>query len=796
MSPFDEPDGQMQSAQSRDMTQPEQMERSLTESEAKLSHILNSAIAAIVSLRVSASRDWEYDYYSGGCVALYGYTPEELMADHRLWLSRLPPEDQESFLNQAFDNIFAQRDFTSEVRFRHRDGSIRWIASVHTCKKIAVDCWQVIAVNYDITARKQGELELQQREAFLRSIYDGTDQAIFVIDVTADGDFRYAGFNPVAERYGQRSASVIQGKTPEAAFGPEVGAHFRQHYSRCVRAGQSITYEECVRLEGQDLWTLTRLTPLFDPQGRIFRLVGTALDITDRRQLAAKNREQAALLDITSDAILVCDLDHRIFYWNQGAERLYGWSATETRGQWVNDLLHYDADQLVTITQTLLHQGQWGGEMQDYTRSGQPITVLTRWTLMRDQAGQPQSILLIMTDITEKRQLEAQSYQAQRLEALGTLTGGIAHDLNNVLAPILAMAQLLRLTQRQLPSDAQEQLQLIEQSARRGAAMVEQILALTRGSSEDPTPVVLVLPVLQEVVAIMQKSLPKSITVVFDQPVNSPQANILAVLADPTHLHQIIMNLCTNARDAMVAGGCLTLGAQIIHVNQAMAHLHLDARVGDYVVITVTDTGTGMTPEVRDLIFDPFFTTKAPGQGTGLGLAMVRGMVKSYGGFLRVASESGQGTEISVFLPALETAPGPTQPSAESCQDLQGNGERILVVDDDPLVQLTTQSLLVTHRYSTWAVQDGLQALAYYRQHQDDIALIILDITMPTMDGIELIRRLKALRPDVAIIAISGLPDNQFPARAAGADVFLAKPYAVDTLLNTVARLIQTRRTR
>jgi len=544
--------------------------------------------------------------------------------------------------------------------------------------------------------------------------------------------------------------------------------------------------------QGEVRWVSAQVATIRSGTGEVIGYVTTDEDITERKLADTKIREQAALLDIASDAIFVRDLDGRIVYWNRGAEQLYGWSAAEAIGQKSNDLFQFSSIKFEEIVQTLLRNGEWQGELRKRTKKGETVTVEARWTLVRDEAQTPRFILAVNTDITEKKQLEIQFYRAQRLESLGRLASGIAHDLNNVFTPILALSQVLRLTQRQLGSKAQDQLRLLEDSARRGANLVQQMLTVTRGSTEERTPVMLA-PVLWEVVQIAQESFPKNIEICPQLPAADHSDHPLGeVLADSTQLHQVFLNLLVNARDAMPEGGKLTVTATQTFVDQTFAQKNLDVEVGNYVLVTVADTGTGITPEVRDRMFDPFFTTKEPGKGTGLGLATVLGIVKNYGGFVQVSTEVGQGTQISVYLPVLEEAIGDRAPSSEAPQtSYQGNGELILIVEDDPAVQQTTQILLESHNYATLTANDGLEAIEQYTQRQTDIQLVLLDITMPKMNGVELIQRLVIINPTVKIIAISGLPQNREPTLAAGAAAFFAKPYSLGTLAQKVWELLQ-----
>lgn len=462
--------------------------------------------------------------------------------------------------------------------------------------------------------------------------------------------------------------------------------------------------------------------------------------------------------------------------WGRSCDRLYN-----NFGEWL-EAIHPEERQ--TIEARFFEQSLAGRYDEEYrvTRpDGSVRWIRDRGFPIRDASGTPYRVVGIATDITEKKHLETQFYRAQRLESLGTLASGIAHDLNNVFTPILTISQLLRLHPSQLDGRAEDMLKVLEESAKRGANLIKQILTFTRGTEGDRSPVA-IFPLLQEVIDVVQQTFPKLITIRHNLVDQLPWL----VLADSTFLHQVFMNLCVNARDAMPDGGILALTVERQFVDQDFAAANLDARVGDYGVVTVADTGVGISPSVRDRIFEPFFTTKAPGQGTGLGLSTVLGIVKNYGGFLQVFSEVGHGTEIKVFLPLIEGVPNRPHSSEES---LDGNGELVLVVDDDTAVRISTQSLLESHRYSVISTYDGIEALTLYNQHRDEIQSVILDIMMPAMSGISLIQRLRAINPTVKIIAMSGLSAHREPAFDAGANAFLPKPFTLEHLLDTLRSL-------
>lgn len=353
-----------------------------------------------------------------------------------------------------------------------------------------------------------------------------------------------------------------------------------------------------------------------------------------QREADEKLAAQAQLLDLATDAIIVRDLENRIQFWNHGAERLYGFTRGEVLGQKFMDYIPPASQEIFEEAKRLtLEQGQWQGEKEHVSKSRRKVVVMSRWTLVRNERGEPERILAINTDITEKKQLETQFLRAQRLESVGTLASGIAHDLNNILAPILMTCGILKDVQ---PStEATEMMEMALQSAQRGAGMVNQLLTFVRGGEGKRT-LIQTNPVLQEICSVLQKTLPKNIT--FRCEIES---GLRPITADATQLHQMLMNVCVNARDAMPNGGRLTVTAR----NAADAS----------VLIRVEDTGTGIPADLVENIFDPFFTTKEPGKGTGLGLSTVLGIVKSHGGKLKVESQEGTGTTFSIMLPPATT---------------------------------------------------------------------------------------------------------------------------------------------
>jgi two-component system, cell cycle sensor histidine kinase and response regulator CckA len=403
---------------------------------------------------------------------------------------------------------------------------------------------------------------------------------------------------------------------------------------------------------------------------------------------------------------------------------------------------------------------------------------------IKNHTGIAYRVVGIAEDITNRKLTEAVLRRTERLESLGTLTSGIAHDLNNVLTPIMGIVQLLPQKIGNMDDSTKRLLQILHDSTHRGADLVKQILSFARGVESKPTNIQ-ISNLLFEIQQIIQQAFPKNIELSLNIP-----PNIWSISADASMLHQVLINLCVNARDAMPDGGKLSIAAENLEIDQKnSARLNLDAHAGNYVVIAVTDTGTGIQPQILDRIFDPFFTTKDIGKGTGLGLSTVVGIVKSHHGLIDVDSEVGKGTRFKVYLPATVTSE--IAPVVVTTPSASGQGELILVVDDEVPIQVITTATLEMHGYRVMTANDGIEAIALYAQHQQEIGVVLMDMMMPNLDSITIVRALRKFNPQVQIIAMSGLATSEVVAQTIneGVKAFLPKPFTAAELLNTMSNL-------
>lgn len=590
-------------------------------------------------------------------------------------------------------------------------------------------------------------------------------------------------FKRSAEPTRARSWAAFVHPDDRARVELEIARHLAQHDDRW-----ELEYR-VVRADGTSAHVLDRGFIVRDDAKRATRVVGGLGDLTESKRAEQKLREQAALLEAANDAIVVLDIEGRITFANRSACTKYGWP-TPPHGTSFVDSLQLVSGSLESATLQTASSGVWSGDVKIRRADTSERTLIQRWTLIRDERDRPRAMLVIATDITEKRLLENQSLRAQRMESLGTLAGGIAHDLNNVLAPILLSIGFLQ--EDETDSEKLQTLGAIETSARRGAEMVKQVVSFARGM-EGPRISLSPRQVLAGIESVARDLLPENIELISRVDDDLPN-----VSADAAQLHQVLHNLVVNARDAMPEGGTLILRAQRTMVDAKTASLRPKARAGLHVVFSISDTGKGIPADVVERMFEPFFTTKELGKnsGLGLGLATATSMVKSLGGFITVSTEVGLGSTLKVHLPALE--PAAAAPSSARPADMpRGHGELILIVDDEPSILNTTRKTLEAFGYRVTTASDGASAVLEFSRKKNEIAAVVTDVSMPGMDGVETSRALLAIEPTLKIVLVSGLEDRLETASAMSVKKLhtITKPFSTLELLSVLQRLISPAKT-
>ncbi|TBN57140.1 PAS domain S-box protein [Glaciihabitans arcticus] len=625
-------------------------------------------------------------------------------------------------------------------------------------------------------ARDVDELERLERsgrmlEKRLSTALNGITDGVYFFD----HDWNFTWVNPPGERIAQLSEKELLGNSVWDLFPEMNGSEFGIAYRKAVAERVTVTVRD--RFVSLDAWLEATVYPVDDGLAVYVRDV-TDEEITRRHILESEKRlvSQAALLDVARDAILVRGMDHSVQYWNRAAEEIYGWTAAEVLGKSIRGVLYTDTAAFDAATAHTIEHGHWSGELEQIRRSGATLVADCRWSLVRDASGAPESIFAVNSDITERKRDDAIRQRDQRMESLGTLSGGIAHDLNNILAPMLMSVQML--AREETDPDRTAILGIIEASVKRGAAMIRQVLSFARGVEGQKVSID-VLRIVDDVGSFAREVMPRNITVVTETP---PELD--AVTGDPTQLLQVLVNLATNARDAMLRGGILTIAAQnAVDPDTAAAH----------VVITVQDSGTGIDPDTLARIFEPFFTTKAVGDGTGLGLATSAAIVESHGGRLEVESVPGEGSVFRISLPsagsaASEGVAGDSR--AEPVELKRGAGQLVLVVDDEAAIRHLTRQTLEEFGYTSAVASSGEQALDFIRSRGGAVALVLTDVTMPVMDGPALVERLGEEFPRIPVVMSSG---------NAGIDItgsiplgaFLSKPFTTVQLLTALATALE-----
>jgi hypothetical protein len=644
-----------------------------------------------------------------------------------------------------------------------------------------------------LSERRRMEIALKESERRYRELVENANSII----LRWNRDGRVTFLNEYGQRFFGYRPEEILGRHVVGTLVPETDAAGRSLRPLideiCARPD---LYEqnsnENMRRNGERVWVSWTNRIVRDAQGEVTEIFSIGSDITDRMQFEEKLRDQASLLDEVQDAIGVIDTGGQLTLWSRAAERLYGWQAAEVLGRHPVDFLYRQVPAVrQEACRQVLESGEWHGELHQVTKQGADIVVDSRWRLLRRSDGKPKGILFVNTDVTERKQLEARYLRAQRMESVGALVNGIAHDLNNVLTPIVMAVPMLKWDLNAEEFDST--LAMIEASAGRGSALLKQLLSFSRGGGGERVPVHL-RHLVGETAKVAKETFPKSIRVRTDM-----AADLVAVRADPTQIHQVLMNLCVNARDAMPQGGTLTVVAHNVTLDSAQLKAHPDCQPGAYVVLRVSDNGVGIEPGILDRIFEPFFTTKEPGQGTGLGLATVHGIVRSHGGFVEVRSRVGHGTSFEVFLPASPEGTAGHGAAPPSCHR-NGRGELVMVVDDEAEIRRVTRQVLENRGYRVVVASDGAEAMQLYSRHEKEIQLVLTDVAMPVMDGLALIGWMRNRNPQVRVLASTGAadfqkPDAKFQAlRDLNVKTILIKPYTAEDLLTAVQEQLSATR--
>jgi len=698
------------------------------------------------------------------------------------WQEKTFPDPEDRTASSAFLNEYLEKNRSAEsephtfsVRCKNDSRRVCVFRLVDMVdKKRFIIC-------EDITERMHAEEALRKSERKFRAIFDQTFQFMGLLNTEGT----LLEMNKTALDYIQATEAEMVGKpfwdTPWWSHEPAEREKL-QAAIRTAAAGEFVRFETTNRShDGSLVYLDVSIKPMKDDTGRVVLLIPEGRDITERKKAEQERAQLISAIEQASEIIVIMGLDGTIQYANPAVERILGYSPGDTIG--IRSILRppepADRRKYEQLWKSLSSESPWSGRIENRKKDGALINLEVTISPVRDQAGSILSLVAIARDITKELRMEQQLRQSQKMESIGTLAGGIAHDFNNILAAIIGYAEL---TLMHLPKDSavSKNLEQILKSGTRARDLVKQILAFSRKQNQERAKLD-VCGLVMETAKLLRATIPATIDIKQNFPGHACMVNV-----DPVQMHQVLMNLCTNAAQAMEKS------AGVLHIRLAMVELrsedmasYPDLLPGEYVRLTVSDTGTGIEPQIIDRIFDPFFTTKEVGKGTGMGLAVVHGIVKDHGGEIRVYSEMGRGTTVTILLPRIAE-----QVREEHYQQprLPGGDETILFVDDEEMIVDIVPRMLLKLGYKVISRKSSLDALETFQKDPYRFDVVITDQTMPGMTGQEFAQQVLSIRPDIPVILCTGFSEriSEEQALEAGIRAFVLKPFNMEELAGTI----------
>jgi PAS domain S-box-containing protein len=649
------------------------------------------------------------------------------------------------------------------------------------------DPMRLVAKAAQLVERGQAEDRLLESERRFRQLAENINEVFWIVDPNEPAMLYVS---PAYEEIWGRACESLYAR-PDSyleAVHPEDRQRILAATRRQRRGEQTDEEYRVVRPDGSARWIHDRAFPIKEVSGRVSRIVGVAEDVTGRKHAEEEVRQSEQryrlLFDSNPQPMWVFDLETlRFLEVNEAAVHHYGYSREEFLSMTIKDIR--PPEDIPALVQTLAapvaglnRAGEWKHRKKDGSIIAVEVT-----SHQLTFAGRRAELVLV-NDITERKQLEEQLRQVQKMEAVGRLAGGIAHDFNNLLSVIIGYGDL---TLRKLPEESplRRSVEEIKKAGERAAALTRQLLAFSRKQVLQPKVIN-----LNDVVVEMEKLLRRLIGEDIELRA-ALEPGLGSVKVDPGQIEQVLMNLCVNARDAMPRGGKLTIGTENVYLDEEYTAHHVSVAPGRYVMLAVSDTGTGMDEQTRARIFEPFFTTKEAGKGTGLGLSMVYGIVRQSGGYIWVYSEVGRGTSFKIYLPRTDEGAQEYREPPGPAEGLAGT-ETILLTEDDELVRAMTHAILSDHGYRVLAAANGEAALSVCERTEGPIHLLITDVVMPGMSGRELAERLARLRPEMRVLFMSGYTDDAIVHHGVlneGIN-FIQKPFSPDALARKVREVL------
>ena len=759
-----------------------QAERILRESEQVMRYIIKYDPNAIAVY----DRDLRYIAVSDRYLKDYNVVEKNILGKHHYEIFPEMPQRWKDIHQRVLKGATERND---DDHFKRTDGSTtynRWECRPWYTANGSIG--GIITYTEVTTERKLAEQALIQSKAHLRTLVDSIPDLIWL----KDQDGIYLSCNPMFERFFGSKESEIVGKTDYDFVDKDLADFFRANDRIAMKADRPSKNEEELTFAANGYKGLfeTIKTPMRDSEGKIVGVLGIARDITERKksenEIIKQKRLFETMFNAIPDGVIITNTQREILLANKGMDCTFGYKPEDLLGK-STEMLYADRSKYVETGTSVFEKKVANPEHLYVTRyrdkNGREFSGETFGARLFDENNQWIGNLRIMRDITKREQAEMHIQKAQKIESIGNLAGGIAHDFNNLLFPIVGMAELLM---EDLAPDSQEHenAEEIYNAGRRGSDLVKQILAFSRQSEHKKIPV-RVHQILKEVLKLCRSTIPANIEIT-----QNISSDCGMVMADPTQIHQIAMNLITNAFHAVEPTGAkISVQLKAIEIEgDDVAHSLLQP--GQYVMLSVSDTGSGIDPKILDKIFDPYFTTKGQGKGTGLGLAVVQGIVKEHHGDIKVCSEVGIGTTVDVYLPIIEKSSDPL--FVEKVESLFLGNERILLVDDEEPIMRLEKQILERLGYQVASRISSVDALEAFKANPDSFDLVITDMTMPNMTGEQFARKLMSIKPDMPVIVLTGFSEriNQENAATFGIKGLLMKPIIKSELAKMIRQVL------
>ncbi len=695
--------------------------------------------------------------------------------------------------NDFLSKIFQSGEKQScEVEIKQDEqNSIR----AHFEGRISENKQECYAIMTDITDRRLAETKLRASEELYRLLTENALDVIWVMDIESH-TFRYV--SPSVERLrGYRVEEVLK-QDIGTTLTPDSLAHlntFAKERLELFRKGCTDFYTdefEEIHKDGHTVWTEVISRFMVNPTSGKIEITGVTRDISNRKQTEKELNLLSHALKSISECVSITDMHDRVLFINNAFIQTYGYTEDECLGRNIEFIRssrnpHARSEEILPSTLG----GGWSGELINRKKDGSEFPVYLSTSIIRDEKAEPVALVGVATDITERtfaetkrKSLEAQLQQAQKLESLGTLASGIAHDFNNLLGIIIGYASIID----HLPPDpafTKKSTDAIVTAGMRGSALVKQLLTFARKTDIFVQSVQL-NDIVLEVSKLLGETLPKNIEIhlKLEKPIPS-------IIADAGQIHQVLLNLCVNARDAMPEGGTISITTYITPVHSIVKKFP-KALADEYLVLRVSDNGSGMDEATRSRIFEPFFTTKEFGKGTGLGLSLVFGIVESHKGFIEVESTPHVGTTFHLYFPLPLQFVKIEENKEYISEPIIGGNETILLIEDEELLRGLVNEMLKLKGYNVLIAEDGEDAVRQYQQHQEEIQLVVSDFGLPKLNGFQVFKKIKAINPAVKVIIASGYvePERKSEMLDAGVQEIIRKPFSVDKLLRCIRSVL------